>query len=502
MEKRERTTGKNFIGVTIVIFIAKLLGFVRDIFFASIFGTTILTDIYQAIFSLPSLLFSSIGTAISSVNIPNLTYYLSSKTPEERFEYISRLFAQITFWGSVISVVGIIFAPTLARLIVPGIEGEAAQVAVTITRIMMPTFLFVNLTFVATGILQVHSYFFRAAAISIPFNILIIISLLLKGDDLIFISYVTTAGWLFQFLIQLPVIIKEQYRFWPFKLQNNYTYSMLKKLVPVLLGNSLLQLCLIIDRSFGTHLDEGTTAALGFGGNLFVTITSVFIVAMSSVVFPRISKYCLEKDYVELRLMLSNIFKILLFILVPYLVYVITYHREIIALVYERGAFTSESTIITAFAFLFYSFAVVGYASQEIFNRVFYALKKFSIPMQVSIICLAVNVILNIMFLDYGIIAISGGTAVALTLYALIMGTMVKKEIGNFMQGDFLIYLIRLTIPTAFMLAVIIGFKYLHFTGIIMGFLLPAIVSGLIYLAVAHVTKLTAEFNLREASNS
>ncbi len=501
MEKRAQTTGKNFIGVTIVIFIAKLLGFARDIFFASVFGTTVLADLFQAIFSLPSLLFSSIGTAISSVNIPNLTYYFASKTPEERFAYISRLFAQITFWGAVISIIGIIFAPTLAKLIVPGVEGEAAKMAVLITRIMMPTFLFVNLTFVATGILQVHGHFLRAAAISIPFNILIILALVLKGEDIAFVSYVTTAGWLFQFLIQLPVIIKEKYRFSIFNLQNNYTAAMLKKLVPVLLGNSLLQLCLIIDRSFGNLLDVGTTAALGFGGNLFVTITSVFIVAMSSVVFPRISKYCLEEDFIELRLMLSNIFKILLFILIPYLIYVVVYHQEIIALVYERGAFTRESTITTAYAFLFYSFAVIGYASQEIFNRVFYALKKFSIPMRVSVICLTVNVVLNLVFLDYGIIAISGGTAIALLLYALIMGTLVTKEIGSFMQNDFFSYLARLAVPTAFMVAVILGFKYLHFTGIIMGFLLPLALSGLIYLVVAHITHLTTEFNLREASN-
>ncbi|HZK44351.1 MAG TPA: murein biosynthesis integral membrane protein MurJ, partial [Syntrophomonadaceae bacterium] len=422
MDKSERTTGKNFINVTIVIFIAKILGFARDIFFAFVFGTTVLTDLFQAIFSLPSLLFSSIGTAISSVNIPNLTYYLSSTSPEERFKYISRLFSQVTFWGSVISVIGIIFAPTLARIITPGMEGEAAQMAVIMTRIMMPAFLFVNLTFVATGILQVHSHFLRAAVISIPFNIIIILALILKGDDIIFVSYVTTAGWLLQFLIQLPVIIKEKYSFFPFNLKNDYTFAMIKQLVPVLLGNSLLQLSLIIDRSFGTRLDEGTAAALGFGGNLFVTITSVFIVAMSSVVFPRIAKYCLEEDFVELRLLISNVFKILLFILVPYLIYVITYHMEIISLVYERGAFTSGSTKITAYAFLFYSFAVVGYASQEIFNRVFYALKKFNIPMRVSIICITLNIVLNTVFLDYGIIAISAGTAMALLLYAVIMG--------------------------------------------------------------------------------
>ncbi len=499
MKRNEQTTGKNFIGVTIVIFIAKLLGFARDIFFAGVFGTTVLADLFQAIFSLPSLLFSSIGTAISSVNIPNLTYYFASKTPEERYAYISRLFAQITFWGTLISLIGIIFAPTLAKLIVPGVEGEAARMAVLITRVMMPTFLFVNLTFVATGILQVHGHFLRAAAISIPFNVLIIIALILKGNDIVFISYVTTAGWLFQFLIQLPVIIKEKYRFSFLNFQNNYTVGMLKTLIPVLLGNSLLQLSLIIDRSFGNLLDVGTTAALGFGGNLFVTITSVFIVAMSSVVFPRISKYCLEENYGELRLMLSNIFKILLFILIPYLIYVIVYHQEIISLVYERGAFTRESTIITAYAFLFYSFAVVGYASQEIFNRVFYALKKFSIPMRVSMVCLTVNIGLNIALLDYGIIALSGGTAFALLLYALIMGSLVKKEIGNFLENDFFSYLARLTIPTAFLVAIIIGFKYLHFSGVIMGFLLPLALSGLVYLAVAHLTNLTVEFNLREA---
>ena len=111
MEKESELPVKTSIGVTIVIFIAKLLGFVRDIFFASIFGTTILTDISRLFSVCPVCCFPVSVQLISSVNIPNLTYYLSSKTPEERFEYISRLFAQITFWGSVISVVGIIFAP-------------------------------------------------------------------------------------------------------------------------------------------------------------------------------------------------------------------------------------------------------------------------------------------------------------------------------------------------------------------------------------------------------
>ena len=94
-------TGKNFLGVAGTIFVAKVLGFIRDIFFAFTFGTTAINDAFQTIFSVPSLLFSSIGTALSSVNIPDLTYYLKKSDPQQRNEYIAALFAQVTLAAAV-----------------------------------------------------------------------------------------------------------------------------------------------------------------------------------------------------------------------------------------------------------------------------------------------------------------------------------------------------------------------------------------------------------------
>lgn len=500
MVKDNQANEKTFIGVSGVIFLAKLLGFVREIIFASIFGTSIVTDIFQTIFSLPNLLFSGIGTALSSINIPNLTYYISNCSKEERDRYISRLYAQITLWGTIITILGIIIAPTLARLLAPGIEGGAAQIAALLTRIMLPTFLFVSLTFVTTGILQVHGHFLRAAAISIPFNILIILALVFKGADIVFISYMTTLGWLLQLLFQLPVLMREKYKISLLDFRENHTVRMVKQLMPVLLGNSLLQICLIIDRTLGTHLDEGTAAALGFSSNLFVTVTGVFIIAMSSVVFPRLSRYSLDKNFARIRVMLKNIFKILLFILLPYIIIVIYYNHDLIALIYERGAFTSKSTLMTAQAFLFYSFAVIGYACQEIFNRVFYALKKFTIPMLASIICLTLNIILDLLFLDYGIITLSLSTALALMLYALITGVMVIREVGNFMDREFLNFVIKLFIPGLGMIGVIELFARLQLKGAVLSFLLPAILSGLLYVILAYILKFTDEFNLREGS--
>jgi putative peptidoglycan lipid II flippase len=384
-----------------------------------------------------------------------------------------------------------VFAPAITSLIAPGLSGEAVGLAVLLTRIMIPTLLFVSLTYVAAGVLQVHSYFLLSSSISIPFNLLVIISLLFRGQDIILLGYVTTLGWFLQFLIQVPVLLKEKYRFF-FKIdfQNEHTLLMFKQLLPILLGNSLLQLCMIIDRSFGTHLEAGTTATLAFGGNLFITITSIFIVAMSTVIFPRLSQYCLDGDNLRIRELLSNIFKILLFILLPYLVLVLCYHQEIIALVYERGAFTGKSTSMTSLAFLGYSFAVAGYACQEIFNRVYYALKKFKIPMLVSMLCIGLKLLLDfLLFRTAGIIGISASTAFCLLLYAIIMGLLLYKEIGNFLSQDLLYFILQLSVPVAGMLAVIFTSRYLEFGGRL-AFLLPLILSGCVYLGICYFSSI------------
>ncbi len=504
MRTESNKTGKAFIGVSIVIFISKLLGFARDIVFAAIFGTTILTDAYQVIFSFPSLLFSSVGTALSSVNIPDLTYYIKNKSIEERIRYVSNLLAQITLAAGFISVLGIIFAPALTRLIAPGLHGQVAEIALVLTRIMMPTLLFVSLTFITAGMLQVHGYFLWSAAISIPFNLVIILALAFRGNDIVLLGWVTVVGWLLQFLVQLPVLIKEGYRIIPqIDFKNEHTVNLFKQLFPILMGNALLQLSLIIDRSFGTHLDEGTASALAFGSNLFVTITSIFIVAMSTVVFPRLSSYSLSRDYENIRSLLSNIFKALLFILAPYLLLVICYHQDIIALVYQRGSFTSQSTNITATAFLYYSFGVIGYACQEIFNRVYYSLKKYTAPMAVSLICLAINILLDVfLFRRYGITAISLSTSFSLLLYALIMSLLLRWEIGSFIGRDFFSFGLKLCIPLAGMLVLILVFRHFVTGGLLMAFLVPLVLSGLLYMGLAYVIGFGKLLKIKEDSAS
>jgi putative peptidoglycan lipid II flippase len=482
------STGRNFIGVSIAIFFSKVLGFLRDILFASTFGTTIIADAYQTIFGLPSLLFSSIGSALSSVNIPDLTYFLRHKTDEERRDYIANLFAQICLIFGLLSLLGMALAPAVSRLLAPGLEEPVAGIATALCRIMIPCLLLVNLTYFSAGILQVHGHFLLSSLISLPFNVLIILSLVLKGDDIVFIGYMTTAGWFLQFFIQYPRLHRLGYRLLGrISFADQTVKNLYRNLLPILLGNSVLQICLILDRSFGTRLSEGTSAALAFGSNLFITITSIFVVAMSTVAFPRLAQYCLAQDYPRIRQLVGSIFQILLFILLPYLLLIVFYHREIIALVFERGAFDAESTIMTSMSFLCYSLSVVGYACQEIFNRIFYAFKQYRPPMLTSLLCVLLNLVLDLLlYRPYGILGLSLSTSACMTLYALIMFVLLRQKIGAGMGPAIWSGLKRLILPLGVMLAVVLTGRA-RGDNSLSAMLLTIAASGVAYLAVAYI---------------
>jgi putative peptidoglycan lipid II flippase len=485
----------NFTGVSAFIFASKLLGFLRDVIIAASIGTTLLSDAYFQIFGVASLLFTSVGMALSSVNIPNMTYYVSQRSDEERFRYTNNLYTQVMLFAGAISILGIAAAPWVTRLILPGLEGEMGGIPVTLTRIMFPALPFICLTYITSGILQVHKHFIASTIISIPYNVLIIISLLILRGNIIILGAATTIGWLLQFLVQVPVLYRERYRFrLDIGLDNEHTSAVYRQLVPILLGNAVLQLCLLTGRAFATHLQEGSTAALALGSTLFMTITSIFIVAMSTVTFPGLSKHCLDRDYEGIRNLLNYIFKILLLILVPYLIIVTVYGRDIIRLVYERGSFTAQSTGMTSTAFLIYSFCIAGYLCQEVFNRLYYALKKYHIPMILSISCVLLNLAaVSLVYRSMGIAGIAGSTAASLLIYAVVMSFMVRKEVGGFLGKDFAVFLLRLCVPVMAMIVVFAGFRLIGFDGLIKGFILPLGLGGLAYLAAAHLTGILKE---------
>lgn len=480
---------KTYITVVIGIVIAKIIGFSRDIFFANKYGTNITSDIYFQIFSIVTLIFTGIGIALQTRVIMNLNKEENS-SPEKKKAYVSSFIGKTALCLVAVTAVLYIFARFFTNKLLPNISGEDFETAVKLTYIMLPSLIFVTIAYIISGVLQNNRVFFIPSIVSLPYNIIIIASLFIPNVTILQIGFATTIGWLLHIVIQLPDFYRKGYRF-----IYRGTPEITKKKASlnlsiwwIFISNMMFQLCFMIDRVFVSG-DDGMITILNYASNLFVTISSVFVVAMSSVVFPAISKNYEEGNIDYVKELVGYIITIMFAVFIPFLLVVTLFGEQIIGLVYERGEFTHQSTVATAAAFVIYSFGILGYLAQELINKILYLASKYIYTVIGTAVIVGANILLNYLFVprfENKIFTASLITTLLLTAYAALAFILLRKIIGNYLSKSVLTNIIKIFIAGASAVAVYILLRFtmpnlVNATSVV--FVIPILICGVVYIA-------------------
>ncbi len=426
-----------YILVVMGILLAKAGGFLRDAVFASSFGTNAEADIYLSIFGVASLIFTAIGSALSTLVIKNVNKSVYSQGDAQKY-YAAHFIRQISLIIIAITAVLYIFAKPIVHLLLPALDEAGAQTAQTIMYIMLPSFLFISVAYMMSGLLQNRRVFFTPSVMSLPYNIIVICALLLGVRDIVAISMITTFGWFLHIVILLPDFYRKGYGFFVCdkSVEKGSGFDNTKETFFIFISGLMFQLCFMIDKVFASY-DSGMASTLSYASNLFITVSGVFVVAMSSVVFPAISQNFEhgEMDYV--RELLRYIIKLMLSIFAFYLVAVVFFGEDIIRIIYERGAFTPESTKRVGEAFVIYSFGIFGYLAQNILNKIFYLAGRYKLTVLGAIGVVCLKLIVDI-FMPNGLGAnfTAATSTVLLTVYAVFIAIKLKDIIGEYLTGE------------------------------------------------------------------
>lgn len=484
---------KTYLTVVLGIIVAKIIGFSRDIFFAHQYGTNVTSDIYFQIFSVVTLIFTGIGIALQTQVIMNLNKE-DNADPEKKKAYVSSFIIKTVLCLIAVTALLYAFARPLTKLLLPEIGGTDFETAVELTYIMLPSLLFVTVAYIISGVLQNSRVFFIPSIVSLPYNIIIIASLFIPGITIQQIGIATTIGWFLHIVIQLPDFYRKGYRLVFAKKADLTTkrQGLNMSIWWIFISNMMFQLCFMIDKAFVSG-DPGMTSTLNYASNLFVTISSVFVVAMSSVVFPAISKNYEEgnKDYV--RDLIGYIFVVMFAVFVPFLLVVTLFGEQIIGLVYERGEFTHDSTIATAAAFVIYSFGILGYLAQELINKVMYLASKYLFTIIGTVSVVAAKVVLNRILVtdsENGTFIASLTTTILLTVYAVAAFIMLRRIIGNYLSKNVITNILKIFISGGAAVIVYLILKMI-IPGIVNAtspiFAFPIIICGFVYIAMIVV---------------
>lgn len=479
--------GKAYLLVVFGILLAKGLGFFRDIVFASVFGASAYTDMYFQIFGIVNLIFTGIGVALSTLVIKNINK-IRTTDAKLRSEYVSFFITRT----SLISVFAIMILYAISghvvRFLLPGLDISLYNLATKLFRIMLPSLLFVLVAYIISGVLQNTGVFFVTSVMSLPFNVSIIISLVVPKTSIETVAFVTTLGWFLHIVIQLPSFYKKGYRLFGTKSKSLSGGN--GELLYIFISNMMFQLCFTIDKAFAS-VESGAASTINYASNLFITISSVFVVAMSNVVFPSISRNYEEGRIDYVKNIMQYIIKIMFSIFVPVVLVVCCYGKNIISILYERGEFTSDLTHVTSTLFAIYTFGFLGYICQELFNKILYLDGKYKYTVAGSISVVAAKPVVNIIALAFGgAYAVALSTTVLLSLYAINVSVALKKVTGSYIDKSLVSDLAKIFLSGLCALGVFIGTKILlpSFLGGTTALLVGISACAAVYVAVMFAT--------------
>lgn len=421
-------------------FISRILGFIRDMIVAKGFGATSAADAFYVSYRIPNLLREMFAEgSMSAAFIPVFTEYTTKRSKEETIRLAHASFTIILLILSGISIIGMIFAPTIVSLIAPGFvsEAEKANMTILMTRIMFPFLLFVGIAAQAMGILNSLRSFAAPAMAPAMFNIVIIASTLIVSPMLdrpiLGVAIGVLFGGLVQFLYQVPSL--RRIGFTPGLLFDPFHPGVKRiafLILPVMLGLSVSQINLLVNTILASYLPDGSVTYLYYGMRLIQFPLGIFGVAIATAILPTMSAQVAKGLIGEMRETLSFGMRLVLFITLPAIAGLIFFRVPIIHLLFQHGEFDYKATLGTATALLYYSLGLWAFAGVRIAVPAFYSMQDTKTPVKIAVLSLIVNIALNILLIrpmGHGGLALASSISSSLNLMLLLW--MLRDKIGR-----------------------------------------------------------------------
>lgn len=435
---------KTFSLIFIITVISKFLGLFRDIVFAKYYGTGYVANAFFAAIRIPTQLVDIIlSSAIVSTFVPIFNQVLQKDGKDKANKFANNFVNIVALISTAIAIIGIIFAPQIVKALAGGFDTQTFNLTVELIKITFPMIIFTAIAYSLVGFLQSYGQFNIPAMISAVSNLVIIIFLLLFREKFGIhgVAGCMLFAWLLQVLIQVPFAKKYGY---PFILHIDFKDENIKRVfllsIPILISTAVLPINNLVSTRLASGMGDNAVSAMEYAYKLYVVISGVFTYAIGNIIFPEMSRASADDNKEEYKEIINKAMRMMIYILIPLTIGITIFSKDIISVIYERGEFTVESTLITSSILTFFSVGIIGSGIVEVMNKAFYAKQDTKSPLIAGIIMIIINVILCVTlskFLDVkGLALATSITAIVNAITLMYMANknvkIITKELGTF----------------------------------------------------------------------
>ena len=466
MSKKTKTTA---LVLMLIILTSKITGFFRDIVLAQTFGAGEITDAYLTALNIPVVLFDGISAALGTTFIPIYFKIKSSKGQEEVNKFTSNILNIVIIISLIFVLLGVIFAPYIVKIFAVGFKGDVFDLTVNYSKILIFSMVFIAINGLVSSYLVASGNVYISGAITIPFNIFVIIAIIFASVTESYVMvYGTLIAYIAQLLFQLPLLIKKGYKHRLIvNLRDENIRQILFLVIPVFIGSYINQINAVVNRTLASTLDSGSITALNYANKLNMFAVGVIAVAISTIMYPILSKLASEGNKKLFKINISKSINMIVIIMLPIMVVMTTFSTEIVKVLFEEGSFNSHDTYLTSTALFFYSIGILSYGLKELLAKSFYSLQDTKTPVRNATISVVINIVFSIILVNImGIGGLALASSISATVTTMLLLISLRKKIGKIGFSYILKTFIKGTIASIVMYIIMrIAYNYIFIYG-------------------------------------
>ncbi|GFI40472.1 murein biosynthesis integral membrane protein MurJ [Thomasclavelia cocleata] len=491
---------KNVGSLMLIIVFSKLIGMFRDVVLANCFGTSNVSDAYLIAISVPTLIFYFIGHSLSTAYIPMYNKIKSTKGESKAHDYTNIIISIAMVICTIIVIILLISPDFMVKLFAAGFDDATTNIASYYIRVSAFSLYFMTLVNVYGSYLQIYENFVVPAMVSVPRNIVIILSIIFAyyfGIE--FLGWGILFAYVAEFIFLLPFVRRSGYKFKiKINIKDEEVIETFRIITPILIGVSVGQINKIIDKSLASILIIGGVSALSYASIINNAVQEVLVTGIITILFASCSELVAQGKHLEVKKKLSNTIDTMICLLIPASIGVIFLAEPIVKVILGRGNFDGNSIALTMSALRCYTIGLVFLAIRDTIVKVFYAYKNTKITTIISTTAIGINIVFNIILSQiWGINGLALATSISAIFSCVTLYYFLRKKIGDFNLVNTLVVSIKSISCSVLMgLVVIFLFRIIEtFSSTVIALIISVSIGILIYFILSVLFRVPLALN-------
>lgn len=379
--------------------VSRVAGLVRDATVGYFFGTGLAADAFFVAFRIPNLLRRFVAEgAMSTAFIPIFTEYWTTRPRHDAVHAARVLATTLALVVGGIALIGIALAEPLTALFAPGFASDPEKFALTVrlTRWTFPYIALVSLVALCSGILNSLRHFAAPAMSPIFLNLAMIAAAVASpwvSPPVQALAYGVLIGGLVQIGLQVVSLGRVGIVLVPaWEPTHEAVSRSARLLLPTVFGAAVYQINLLVDTILASALPPGSVSYLWYADRVFEFPLGLFAVALGTAALPSFSAQAARHQWEEMRSSLRFAVRFTSFIVAPATAGLALLAFPIVAVLFQRGAFTADEALQTAYALTAFALGLWPVAVLRVVVPVFYALQDTRTPVWTAAAAFLANV--------------------------------------------------------------------------------------------------------------